>query len=157
VLERAARGSVGDRERQVSRAGLLVGAAEGHGLRRGVLVEGQRRRGRGSRRLVVDRLDVDRDRVGGLVEVDAAIGGSAVVADLEVELGVVVAVALSAGVKVSLPSAMSAAPISWSTATSAPFFFSVPCVASDAILTAASWLAGVSLLSLKPKSLAVSV
>jgi len=52
--------------------------------------------GRGSRRLVVDRLDVDRDRVGGLVEVDAAVGGAAVVLDLEGEVGVVIAVVVRA-------------------------------------------------------------
>ena len=66
--------------------------------------------------------------------------------------------ALAAGEKVSLPAVMSAALISSLTPSviAMPLFFSVPLVASDAIFTDCSALAGESLGSLNPKSLVVS-
>ena len=53
--------------------------------------------------------DVDRDGVGRLVEIDAAVGGAAVVLHLEGEVGIGVPLALAAGTKVSWPALMSAA------------------------------------------------
>src|SRR3989442_10667408 len=52
---------------------------------------------------------------------------------------------------------MSAALTSALSATATPLFFSVPAPGSVVILTAARWLAGLSLLSLKPKSVVCSV
>src|SRR5947199_262515 len=49
-----------------------------------------------TRRRVVNARDVDRHRVGGYGQVDAAVGGAAVVADLEVEARVTAAVAVDA-------------------------------------------------------------
>src|SRR5205823_5951618 len=85
LLERPVRGGLGDREVERRGRRLEVGAGELHRRRGSVLVDrvetGQvGRRGRGGR-LVVDRVDRDRDRLGGarLGGVAAGAGGAAVV------------------------------------------------------------------------------
>ena len=93
-LQRARAGQRRDLDRQqvVGRAVVRVGEAEvgcGEGVR-GVLQRVHRRVS--SRRSVVDGGDVDRDGVGRLVEIDAAVGRAAVVLHLEGEAGVARAV-----------------------------------------------------------------
>ena len=56
----------------------------------------------GSRRRIVDARDVDGDRVGRRIEIDAAVGRAAVVLHLEGEAGVGLPLALAAGVNVQL-------------------------------------------------------
>ena len=96
--------STGDAvERQLPAAGSVVIVTASEGVRRAVDGIGEaevgggegvgrvlvgRDRVVGAGRRVVDRGDVDGDRVGALVEVDAAVGGAAVVLHLEGEAGV---------------------------------------------------------------------
>ena len=81
----------------------------------------------GSRRSVVDARYVDGNRVRSRIEIDAAVGGSAVVLHLEREGRVGTAVGVGRRVKVSLPAVMSVTLMNCPAVTAAPLSFNVPC------------------------------
>ena len=91
------------------------------------------------------------------VEIDAAVGGAAVVLHLEREAGVAGAVGVGGRGEHQLAAVMSATATNWPAVTATPLSVSVPAPGSVVIFTASSVLAGVSLGSLKPKSAAVNV
>ena len=112
----------------------------------------------GARRRVVDRGDVDRDRVRRRIEIDAAVGRAAVVLHLEGEAGVAVAVGVGrrrehqlAGRDVGHADELSGRHRARRCRSACP----PP--AACVIFTASRLLAGVSFGSLKPKSAAANV
>ncbi len=155
-----AAGSVRDLHRQqvVGRRVVRIAEAEVGGRERvgRVLQRGDRLVG--ARRGVVDRGDIDRDRVGRRIEIDAAVGRAAVVLHLEGEAGVGRAVGVGrrrelqqAGRDVGHGDELAGGH------GHAVVRRALPAAGSVVIFTASRLLAGVSFGSLKPKSAAVNV